>query len=82
MVSALTQRATRLLIHIFNHSASYLLSGYDVLTTTPGAENSSVNKADGSLFSQNFHFTWERQVKMTISINLFQSVLNAIKLLL
>lgn len=54
-----------------------LLSGYDVLSSAPGAKNSSVNKADVSLFLQNFHFSWKRQIKITISIKLFQSILNA-----
>lgn len=81
MVSDLTQIGyVAFNSHIYPFCKS--LRGCDVLTTTPGAENSSVNKADGSLFSQNFHFTWERQIKVIISINLFQSILNAMNLLL
>lgn len=47
MVSALTQTGyVAFNSHIYPF-CKYLLSGYDVLSTTPGAKNSSVNKADG-----------------------------------
>lgn len=57
MVSALTQTGCMAFNSCIYQLYKHLLSAYDWLGTTLGAENSAVKKTDRFLFSQNFHFS-------------------------